>query len=77
VSAQYGVVGDRLWVRETWAKADDVTVPLAAEMTGIPWSDIPDLHTAWRLGWEHINGKRAPWSKNPWVWAVSFKRVQP
>jgi hypothetical protein len=22
--------------------------------------------------WEAINGKRAPWAENPWVWVVSF-----
>lgn len=27
--------------------------------------------------WDSINGKRAPWSSNPWVWAISFKRVTP
>jgi len=25
--------------------------------------------------WHEINGKRAPWESNPWVWVVSFKRV--
>lgn len=25
--------------------------------------------------WDTINGKRAPWSSNPWVWAISFRRV--
>jgi hypothetical protein len=27
--------------------------------------------------WDAINGKRAPWSSNPWVWAISFRRVTP
>jgi hypothetical protein len=27
--------------------------------------------------WDGINGKRAPWASNPWVWVVSFKRVRP
>jgi hypothetical protein len=29
--------------------------------------------------WDHINGKRprAAWADNPWVWAISFKRVKP
>lgn len=27
--------------------------------------------------WDEINGDRAPWAENPWVWAVSFRRVQP
>jgi hypothetical protein len=25
--------------------------------------------------WDRINGKRAPWASNPWVWVVSFERV--
>ena len=25
--------------------------------------------------WDSINGKRAPWSSNPWVWVVTFKVV--
>lgn len=28
--------------------------------------------------WTAINGKRAPWSSNPWVWRIEFRRaVQP
>jgi len=27
--------------------------------------------------WDTINGKRAPWASNPWVWVVEFKRVAP
>ncbi len=27
--------------------------------------------------WDMINGKKAPWSVNPWVWAVSFRTVTP
>lgn len=27
--------------------------------------------------WESINGKRAPWSSNPWVWALTFRRLTP
>lgn len=26
--------------------------------------------------WQRINGKRAPWESNPWVWVVSFRRVE-
>ena len=25
--------------------------------------------------WEKLNGKRASWSSDPWVWAISFRRV--
>jgi hypothetical protein len=27
-----------------------------------------------RALWDEINDKRAPWSSNPWVWAISFRR---
>jgi hypothetical protein len=27
--------------------------------------------------WDRINGKRAPWSANPWVWVVSFRSLAP
>lgn len=27
--------------------------------------------------WNSINGKKYPWSINPWVWALSFKEVTP
>lgn len=26
--------------------------------------------------WQEINGKRAPWESNPWVWVVEFKRME-
>lgn len=26
--------------------------------------------------WDSINGKTHPWESNPWVWAVSFKRIE-
>ena len=26
--------------------------------------------------WDSINAKRAPWSSNPWVWVVGFRRVE-
>jgi hypothetical protein len=25
--------------------------------------------------WNSINAKKHPWSSNPWVWVVSFKRL--
>lgn len=30
-----------------------------------------------RKRWDSINGKSQPWTTNPWVWAVSFKRIAP
>lgn len=39
---------------------------------GHPYDAIP----LFRQGWDLINGKRAPWSSNPWVWAITFERVE-
>lgn len=30
-----------------------------------------------RTLWNDINEDRAPWASNPWVWALTFKRVKP
>lgn len=35
-----------------------------------------DWRSLWALGWDAINGKRAPWSSNPWVWVISFTRAE-
>lgn len=44
---------------------------LAAEVTTLSYRE--GFHSLW----DAINGKRAPWSSNPWVWRVGFKREQP
>lgn len=30
---------------------------------------------AFAVGWDVLNGKRAPWSDNPWVWVLGFRRA--
>lgn len=32
---------------------------------------------AFAAAWDRIYGARAPWSSNPWVWAITFRRVRP
>jgi len=38
-------------------------------------TEINDVLPIWIKLWNSINGKRAPWESNPYVWVVSFKRV--
>lgn len=32
-------------------------------------------HEAYRGLWDSINGKKHPWKSNPFVWAITFKKV--
>lgn len=57
--------------------AEGVTVDGVAKLTGTPWADMPTLHHAWERLWDSINGDRASWASNPWVWRIEFRRVQP
>jgi hypothetical protein len=39
--------------------------------------DIACSHREWFRGlWDSINAERAPWTSNPWVWVVEFKRLE-
>lgn len=43
--------------------------------TGLP--DVVDVtpREEFQRLWDEINGKRAAWSSNPWVWALTFRRL--
>lgn len=41
-----------------------------------PGRELYSARQQFELLWNGINGKRASWASNPWVVAVSFKRVQ-
>jgi hypothetical protein len=58
-----------------------------ARAEGASWSpnqseQYPDglalqpANAAFRCMWDSINGKRASWASNPFVWVVEFRRVQ-
>ena len=35
-----------------------------------------ESRAVFEVGWDRINGKRAPWASNPWVWVVTFRRTE-
>lgn len=38
---------------------------LAEQPHRLPFADL----------WDSLNGKRSPWESNPWVWAITFRRL--
>lgn len=57
-------------ITEEDAKCEGVSLPER------PYPDgTPPHRTAFAALWDEINGKRAPWGGNPWVWRVEFRRV--
>lgn len=151
---RHGVIGDELWVRETWAERDDILergkkwrhylryradggelaheyhhyarwrpsihMPRAASritlrITSVRCERLQDMteqdaiaeggmryelgeaEEGPRIGWRHdgkgdgltyesprdsfavlwdsINGTKAPWSSNPWVWVIGFEKT--
>lgn len=56
-------------------RAEGITQEAVAAMLGKPVIADTPLRDLWQLAWDAINGKRAPWSTNPWVWRVEFQRV--
>jgi hypothetical protein len=53
---------------------NDATLCAMAKATGDTATDARPLFACL---WDSLNGKRAMWASNPWVWCVSFRRVTP
>ena len=79
------------WASRTTLEVTDVRVQRVQEISvqdvkaeGVWWQDIlwPN-HNArskfiprFRKLWDRINAKRGfPWDANPWVWALTFRRI--
>ena len=44
---------------------------------GIPFGGrLGKSKLAFASAWDTINGKRAPWASNPWIWAIEFRALQ-
>ena len=55
----------------------DICIHMDHHLCGEPSPDT--ARKVFQTLWDSINGKRAPWSDNPWVWVVEFehKKGQP
>jgi hypothetical protein len=54
------------------AKAEGVGVSADDPLKG---TGAMDAMSRFASLWDAINGKRAPWADNPWVWAITFRRL--
>lgn len=61
-------------ITEDDARAEGVT-PFPYDPEGDCWTDGKH-RTAFEHLWGKINGERAPWASNCWVWVVSFRRLE-
>lgn len=64
--------------RAEGVRPSDAAVVFQNDASGRPHqrSDMGMTHLgAFAVLWDQINGKRAPWVSNPWVWRVEFRRV--
>lgn len=79
-----GVRVERLQeITEADAIAEGITEALSEDTLsgGAVNPELPEHFTPYRhkfgfkFLWDQINGKRASWESNPWVWVVDFKRM--
>lgn len=54
-------------INEEDAKAEGVALP--------PNDASAKFRSSFQLLWDSINGKRATWASNPWVWVIEFRRL--
>jgi hypothetical protein len=51
-----------------------------AQAEGVGWwqpvGGEKDYRLEYSMLWDRINGKKNPWSSNPWVWVVEFREVR-
>lgn len=69
---------ERLWeITFSDIRAEGVGCPEHDFDSGFCASECYALRAASATGWDKINGKRkgCTWADNPWVWCISFRRV--
>lgn len=59
-------------ISEKDAKAEGVG---SKDTVTIQQATTPTYKKAFEFYWNFINGKKHPWSSNPWVWVISFEKI--
>jgi hypothetical protein len=67
-----GIVGTDAWRA---VQVDEIQITTTDPNKGIDEGWESYTRVAFSKAWDKINGKKHPWSSNPWVWAISFTHV--
>jgi hypothetical protein len=68
----------RLWLELTAVRVERVQEISAGEMflEGIKLQSFPAMRGDFESLWASIYGEKS-WERNPWVWVLTFKKVNP
>lgn len=50
--------------------------PVGYQPERTEYHGLASFRHGYEMLWQDINGERAPWSSNPWVWVIAFRRVE-
>ena len=70
-------------IGESDAMAEGIPLPNEqSQFSGAWWTNYDGIGHSTQSGilvfshlWDSINAKRCPWESNPWVWAITFRRI--
>ena len=62
-------------ISEEDADAEGISLTPSTFCYGDETPEMQSHRAAFQILWEKINGKKHPWSSNPWVWVVEFKKI--
>src|SRR5262249_27378565 len=62
-------------ITEDDARAEGVLSPAELSVCKLE-GPLPWGRDAFQRLWDAINGKRALWASNPWVWCIEFRRLR-